>query len=83
MCLYFICILSFLIGLYCVLYGILFIFIISIFHVYTIILAGWSSNSRYSFIGGLRASAQLIAYDISLVLILLHILLYYLYYITM
>jgi NADH-quinone oxidoreductase subunit H len=57
-------------------YGILFVFIISIFHVYSIILAGWSSNSRYSFIGGLRASAQLIAYDISLVMILLHILLY-------
>ena len=52
-------------------YGVLFVFIISIFHVYSIILAGWSSNSKYSFLGSLRSSAQLIAYDISLGFIIL------------
>ena len=54
-------------------YSILFIFIISIFHIYGVILAGWSSNSRYSFLGALRSSAQLISYDISIGLILLNI----------
>ena len=57
-------------------YGLLFFFIISVLHVYSIMLAGWSSNSRYSFLGGLRSSAQLIAYDVSMVLILLTIVLY-------
>ena len=54
-------------------FGVLFIFIISIFHIYGIILAGWSSNSRYSFLGALRSSAQLISYDISVGLIILNI----------
>ena len=56
--------------------GVLFIFCISIFHIYGIIFAGWASNSRYSFLGALRSSAQLIAYDISLGLIVLNIILY-------
>lgn len=51
--------------------GLFFIFIISVLHVYSIILAGWSSNSKYSFFGALRSSAQLIAYDISMGLIIL------------
>lgn len=51
----------------------LLIFIISLFHVFSIIFAGWSSNSKYSFLGGLRSSAQLIGYDISLVLVLLNL----------
>jgi len=50
-------------------YGILFVFILSIFHVYSVILAGWSSNSHYSMLGALRSSAQLIAYDITMVLV--------------
>lgn len=54
-------------------YGILYVFIISIFHIYGVILAGWSSNSRYSFLGALRSSAQLISYDISMGLLLLNI----------
>ena len=56
--------------------GVLFIFCISIFHVYGIIFAGWASNSRYSFLGALRSSAQLIAYDISMGLVILNIILY-------
>lgn len=56
--------------------SVLFIFCISIFHVYGIIFAGWSSNSRYSFLGALRSSAQLIAYDISMGLIFLNLILF-------
>nr|AXS65470.1 NADH dehydrogenase subunit 1 [Cucujoidea sp. 39 KM-2017] len=39
--------------------------------VYTIMLAGWSSNSNYSLLGSLRAIAQTISYEVSLVLILM------------
>lgn len=51
----------------------LLIFLVSLFHVFSIIFAGWSSNSKYSFLGGLRSSAQLIGYDIALVLVLLNL----------
>jgi NADH-quinone oxidoreductase subunit H len=44
--------------------GILFVFSISSLAVYGIILAGWSSNDKYSMIGALRSSAQLISYEI-------------------
>jgi NADH-quinone oxidoreductase subunit H len=46
--------------------GILFIFAISSLSVYSLILAGWSSNSKYPFLGGVRASAQLISYEIAM-----------------
>lgn len=39
--------------------------------VYTVIIAGWSSNSRYALLGGLRAVAQTVSYEVSLALILL------------
>jgi len=39
--------------------------------VYTIIISGWSSNSNYSLLGGLRSVAQTISYEVSLALILL------------
>lgn len=39
--------------------------------VYTVILAGWSSNSNYALLGGLRAVAQTISYEVRLVLVLL------------
>lgn len=57
-------------------YSLLFFFIISIMHVYSIMLAGWSSNSRYSFLGGLRSSAQLIAYDVTMMIVILNVVLY-------
>ena len=46
--------------------GILFLFAISSIGVYSTILAGWSSNSRYPFLGGVRASAQLISYELAM-----------------
>lgn len=45
--------------------GVLFIFAITSLGVYGIILAGWSSGSKYSLLGGLRSSAQMISYEIS------------------
>lgn len=46
--------------------GILFIFAISSLSVYSLILAGWASNSKYPFLGSIRASAQLISYEIAM-----------------
>nr|ANC96348.1 NADH dehydrogenase subunit 1 [Helicella itala] len=51
--------------------GLLLFLCISSFNVYVVLGAGWSSNSTYAFLGGLRASAQTISYEISLVFILL------------
>ncbi len=44
--------------------GIVFVFAVTSLTVYAIILGGWSSNSKYSFLGGLRSSAQLVSYEI-------------------
>jgi NADH-quinone oxidoreductase subunit H len=46
--------------------GILYIFALGSLGVYGVVLAGWSSNSKYSLLGGLRGSAQMISYEISL-----------------
>ena len=46
--------------------GILYIFAITSLGVYGVVLAGWSSNSKYSLLGGLRSSAQMISYEVSL-----------------
>src|SRR3954467_15976109 len=46
--------------------GILFVFAISSLGVYGIVLAGWASNSKYSFLGGVRSSSQMISYELSL-----------------
>lgn len=46
--------------------GILFIFAIASLGVYGIVLAGWASNSKYPFLGGIRSSAQMISYEVCL-----------------
>jgi len=55
--------------------GILFIFAISSLTVYGIILGGWASNNKYSLLGGLRSSAQIISYEIPLGLSILGVVL--------
>lgn len=57
--------------------GPLFIFAIASLSVYGITLAGWSSNSKYPFIGGVRSTAQMISYEISLGLSIIPILMYF------
>jgi NADH-quinone oxidoreductase subunit H len=51
------------------------IFAIASMSVYGIVLAGWSSNSKYSLMGGLRASAQMISYELSYGMALVSVLL--------
>lgn len=46
--------------------GILYIFAVSSINVYSIVLAGWSSNSKYAYLGAIRSAAQMISYEISL-----------------
>ena len=48
--------------------GILYVFAISSLGVYGIVLAGWASNSKYPFLGGVRSSSQMISYELSLAL---------------
>jgi NADH-quinone oxidoreductase subunit H len=54
--------------------GILYIFAIASLGVYGIVLAGWSSNNKYSLLGGLRSSAQMISYEVSMGLSIIGIL---------
>ena len=56
--------------------GILFIFAVSSLGVYSIILAGWAANSKYPFLGGIRASAQMISYELALTLSVLPVFLW-------
>lgn len=56
--------------------GVVYLLAISTLSVYGLIIAGWSSNSKYAFLGALRSAAQMISYDVSMGLILLSILLF-------
>jgi NADH-quinone oxidoreductase subunit H len=55
--------------------GILYIFAISSLGVYGIIMAGWSSNSKYPFLGALRSAAQMVSYEVSLGFVIICVLL--------
>lgn len=55
--------------------GLIFIFAMSSLGAYGIIIAGWASNSKYSFLGGIRAAAQVISYEISMGLSLVGVML--------
>jgi len=53
--------------------GVLYILAISSLSVYGIVMSGWSSNSKYAFLGALRSAAQMISYEVSIGLILINI----------
>ena len=53
--------------------GVLYLFAISSLSVYGIILAGWSSNSKYPFLGSLRSAAQMISYEVSIGFIIINV----------
>lgn len=55
--------------------GILYLFAISSLGVYGVIIAGWSSNSRYPFLGALRSAAQMVSYEVSIGLIIINVVL--------
>jgi len=55
--------------------GLMYIFAISSLGIYGVIVAGWSSNSRYAFLGSLRSAAQMISYEVSIGLIIISVLL--------
>ena len=55
--------------------GILFLFAISSLGVYGILMAGWSSNSKYPFLGALRSAAQMVSYEVSMGFIIITVLL--------
>lgn len=57
--------------------GPLFIFAIASLSVYGITLAGWASNSKYPFFGGVRSCAQMISYEIALGLSIIPVIMYY------
>nr|YP_009689629.1 NADH dehydrogenase subunit 1 [Limatus flavisetosus]QEE94332.1 NADH dehydrogenase subunit 1 [Limatus flavisetosus] len=64
-------VMPYLIKLYSFNLGVLFFLCITSLGVYMVMIAGWSSNSNYALLGGLRAVAQTISYEVSLALILL------------
>ena len=55
--------------------GILYLFAVSSMMVYGVIMAGWASNSRYAFLGGLRSASQMVSYEVSMGLIIVCVLL--------
>jgi NADH-quinone oxidoreductase subunit H len=55
--------------------GVLYIFAISSLSIYGIIMAGWSSNSKYPFLAALRAAAQMVSYEVSIGFVIITVLL--------
>ncbi|TAL04852.1 MAG: NADH-quinone oxidoreductase subunit NuoH [Rhodospirillaceae bacterium] len=55
--------------------GILYLFAVSSLGVYGIVMAGWSSNSRYAFLGAMRSAAQMVSYEVSIGFVMISVLL--------
>lgn len=55
--------------------GILYIFAVSSISVYAVLMSGWASNSKYAFLGAIRAAAQMISYEVSIGLIIISVVL--------
>ena len=55
--------------------GVLYLFAVSSLGVYGIIMAGWSSNSKYPFLGALRSAAQMVSYEVSIGFVIITVLL--------
>ena len=55
--------------------GILYLFAVSSMAVYGVIMAGWASNSKYAFLGGLRSASQMVSYEVSMGLVIVCVLL--------
>jgi len=51
--------------------GVLFLMAVSSLGIYGVLLAGWSANSKYAFLGSLRSSAQLVSYELPLAMVIL------------
>ena len=55
--------------------GILYLFVVSSISVYAVLMSGWASNSKYAFLGAIRAAAQMISYEVSIGLIIISVIL--------
>ncbi|MBI5815829.1 MAG: NADH-quinone oxidoreductase subunit H [Nitrospinae bacterium] len=57
--------------------GVLYVFAIASLATYGVVLAGWASNNNWSFIGGLRAAAQMFSYEVAMGLTIMGLVMYY------
>ena len=55
--------------------GVMYLFAVSSLGVYGVIMAGWSSNSQYPFLGALRSAAQMVSYEVSIGFVIITVLL--------